>query len=124
MASEGKGLERLEVGEAENEEHIVLEEGQELWISLPSNPSTGYGWEVIEGDNSVLEQIGEIDYHPPGSDREMPMGSRGVELLRFRAAIPGHTHLKLAYRRPWESGEPRESYSLEVRVGQEGSDTK
>lgn len=116
MSGTGNELGVVEVGEAENEGGVVLAEGQEMAVSLPSNPSTGYGWQVAEGDESILQQIGEVEFHPPGEGDEAPLGKGGVERLRFKAVGPGQACLKLAYRRPWERGEPRQSYSLEVSV--------
>jgi inhibitor of cysteine peptidase len=106
----------VEVGESGNGTGVDMRVGQELILRLDSNPSTGYHWDVIEGIGAILEQSGESQYHPSGSLEDMSPGGGGVEIFRFQASAAGQTELVLAYRRPWEQGEPNKKYTLEVRV--------
>lgn len=90
---------------------VELEKGQTLDISLPSNPTTGYGWEVEELDHRVLRQVGESEFKPQSN----LVGAPGVEILHFQPVGAGQTTLKLVYHRSWEKGvEPLETYSVEV----------
>ncbi len=90
-----------------------LNEGQLLLISLEGNPSTGYMWEVEEGSEKIIRQVGEIEFH---SESDL-LGAPGKQIMRFQAVGPGQTTLKLVYHRPWEKGvEPAKTFSIQVEA--------
>lgn len=108
--------------------HVQLSQGQILVISLESNPSTGYTWEVehtsvrMEGQR-ILQQVGESEFRPQSdalgtaSNQRAPrlLGAPGTQILRFRAVEAGQTPLRLIYHRPWEQDvSPAGTYSLQV----------
>jgi inhibitor of cysteine peptidase len=96
-----------------NGSRVELAKGQALAISLEANPSTGYSWEVAEGDQAVLRPVGE----PQFAAQSGLMGAAGMETLGFEAAGTGQTTLKLVYHRPWEKDvEPLQTFSIEVVV--------
>jgi len=97
----------------DNERQVELTNGQTLAIALDSNPTTGYGWYVVECDESILRQQGEPKYKA----ESRRVGAGGTETLRFQAAAPGQTILVLGYLRPWEKDvDPIKSYRVEVVV--------
>lgn len=103
--------------ERDNGSRVELAPGQDLAIILESNPSTGYRWQVIELDESILQQIGETDYAPHDPGQPSLPGQAGQEIWRFQAVGPGRTTLQLVYRRSWEKEvEPLKTYTLHVRV--------
>lgn len=103
----------VKLGVADGGRTVELARGQTVAITLEANPTTGYTWEVAELDESILQQVGEIEFKPQ-SDL---IGAPGVQTLRFRAVNPGQTALKLVYHRPWEEGvEPLKSFALQVVV--------
>lgn len=79
---------------------VTLNKGQQLILSLPSNPSTGFRWMLHDVPASVLEKLGPEVYSNPQSDA--PIGSAGLSTWRFRAGRPGTSQLRLDYQRPWE----------------------
>ncbi|MBP1466566.1 protease inhibitor I42 family protein [Candidatus Chloroploca sp. M-50] len=92
---------------------VELAVGQALAITLPSNPSTGYGWQFIAGDEAIIAQQGEAEYVQGAS---MP-GAGGMETLRFMAQGAGTTMLTIGYKRPFEPDEmPVRSFTVEVVV--------
>ena len=96
---------------------VTLEVGQVLPVTLQSNPSTGYGWEWIDDQDSIVEQVGEAVFLPRETGDPPVVGAGGWEILTFKAVSPGQTVLKLVYRRPWEEGvEPVKTFSLQVTV--------
>lgn len=96
-----------------NGTQVELQKAQTLVITLESNPTTGYSWEVVDLDDSILRQVGEPEFQPESE----ALGAPGVEILRFEAMKAGQAALKLVYRRPWEEGEePLETFSLQVVV--------
>jgi inhibitor of cysteine peptidase len=107
--------EAVNVTEANNGSQATMKLEQELVVSLGSNPSTGYRWQVDDVDESVLQQVGMAQYTPnePGSS-PIP-GQAGQETLRFQAAGAGQTWLVLVYRRPWE-GDADEDKTFKLQV--------
>jgi C1A family cysteine protease/predicted secreted protein len=110
---------------------IELHEGQVLVISLESNPSTGYLWEVEEADDRILRQTGKIEYEQcpePIEGPQLPhypssilhstrlLGAPSKQILRFEAVAAGQTDLRLVYHRPWEKDiKPARTFSLQVQ---------
>ena len=94
---------------------VEVEKGQVLVISLESNPSTGYSWDVMEIDESILKQDGESEFI--SSQSGDIVGAGGVEILRFETTGVGTTYLELGYRRVWEEDvAPLMLYTLSVVV--------
>lgn len=96
-----------------NGQTVTLEKGQQLVISLEGNPTTGYNWELVEFDETILRQVGEPEYK---SD-SMLIGSGGVITYTLEALESGKTNVKLIYHRGWETDvPPLEVYELFVEV--------
>jgi inhibitor of cysteine peptidase len=98
---------------SDNGRQVEIERGQVLAITLESNASMGYTWEVIELDDSILQQAREPEFRMRG-DRP---GDPNDMTIRFEAVNSGRTTLKLLYHRRWEKEEaPQEIFSIEVVV--------
>ena len=111
----GCGSRDLLVTASDHQGKIRLQTGETLVIRLESNPTTGYSWQVMEIDNSLLEQEGDPEYEPsPGNDGMV--GAGGEETIRFKALAPGKTRLTLGYMRPWETLPPIKTFSIQVVV--------
>jgi inhibitor of cysteine peptidase len=110
------GPNQIKVDENQSGNNVQLKVGETLLVTLDSNPTTGYSWELSQSDESVLEQKGEAEYkQAPGS--QGLIGAGGKETFRFEAVGAGQTTLELIYHRPWEQGVPPvKTYSLEVTV--------
>ena len=103
----------VKIGDTDNASQVPLEVGQTLVLSLDSNPTTGYQWEITELDEAILKQTG----HEYEADQPVLIGSGGKEVWRFQAQSSGSTTLSLGYKRSWEEGiEPIQTYSVEVAV--------
>lgn len=106
--------EEVKLTAADNGSEVELVKGQALTITLQSNPTTGYMWEVVEPpDEQVMRQVGEIEFEPE-SDEDV-IGAGGVQIIRFEIVNAGRTSLKLVYHRSWETDvEPLETFSIQV----------
>jgi predicted secreted protein len=94
---------------------VVL--GQVFTVTLESNPSTGYRWEWVDSQDSLVEQMGEAQFKPCETGDPPLVGAGGWESFDFKAVHQGQMTLKLVYRRPWEEGvEPLKTFSLQVTV--------
>lgn len=89
-----------------------LTQGQMLILRLPSNPSTGYRWELLNAPEA-LRSLGPEVYSSP--DKVDMVGAAGHSTWRFTAIEAGEGHLRLIYQRPWEQ-EPAEEFDCQVRV--------
>ena len=95
---------------------LKLTQGQELVLTLPSNPTTGFRWELRNPAASVLKRLGPEVYSNSEEARGL-VGSGGESPWRFRVAPSGDDRLELVYRRPWEKdAEPAESFSCAIQV--------
>ena len=106
----------ISVGIDQSGQSVRMQVGQSLVVSLPSNPSTGFRWEVETIDAAVLTQVGEAEYQSLGSEIPPPEGQGGIETFHFEAVGTGESPLRLFYRRPFEDVEPAEIFFLLVVV--------
>ena len=96
----------------------TLAVGQTLLISLPSNATTGYRWQVSDSYADLLlagAPFGDevTDAHAPGM-----VGVGGNTVWRFRTARPGTATLTFTYGRSWERDTPpaeTATYTITVR---------
>ena len=72
-------------------------------ISLKSNPTTGYGWQLSKPmDQTVVQCVTNI-YEAPDSKL---MGAGGHEVWTFKAVGQGKVVISMQYVRPWEKDKP------------------
>jgi len=102
----------VEISAEDNGSQVTLAVGQTLVLSLESNPTTGYEWEMAEMDEAILKET----LHEYKSYWVFLIGSGGKDIWRFRAEAEGKTTLTLNYRRSWEEAEPIQTFSVEVVV--------
>ena len=110
-ATAAPNLNEVRLTELDNGSLAQLGEDQTLVISLESNPSTGYAWEVAEIDEDIVYQVGESEF-----EQLSPLlGASERQILRFKPIKAGQSTLRLVYRRPWEKGiEPAKEFSIQV----------
>ncbi|WP_457969509.1 protease inhibitor I42 family protein [Pseudomonas sp. R4-84] len=78
---------------------VQLKSGQNLILSLPSNPTTGYRWSIQDSAGGVLKGLGPEVYRNP-EDAGI-VGAAGVSTWRFQAFDAGTGRLRLTYQQPW-----------------------
>ncbi|HSX71510.1 protease inhibitor I42 family protein [Pseudomonas subflava] len=80
---------------------MQLHAGQTLNVALPSNPTTGFRWEVVEAAPGILRSLGPEVYMTP-EDAGL-VGAGGQSTWRYQAYQTGEGRLLMQYRRPWEA---------------------
>ena len=76
---------------------IALTRGQELFIRLNSNRTTGYSWVLARSGTNALRSLGEAVYTPEATGAA---GAGGIESWSFKAGENGEEELLFEYRRP------------------------
>ena len=111
----GCGTNGSSLTDADNGKQIAVRPGEILTLTLESNPTTGYSWQVMELDSAVLTQVSDPEYKQ-SSGAEGLVGAGGTETFRFKAVGSSETTLELGYTRPWESVPPVETFTIQVDV--------
>jgi len=105
-----------EVSDVVDGARVTLAPGQELIVTLETNPTSGYRWSVTRTAEPVLAPVGEATSTTRASDGR-PGGSGGVTTFRFRAVTTGTALLAFAYRRPSEVNiPPVKAVRFDIRV--------
>ncbi len=108
-------FETINLSDKDNGGKVKMEVGQNLILSLKDNPSTGYRWDTVELDESILPLLTR-DYKQREAKPGM-VGVGGTLTLSFKAIAIGQTTLNLIYARPL-SGEDdiADTFSVTVDV--------
>jgi len=77
--------------------------GEVFDLTLQSNPTTGFRWDLAGPVDEAVVSLVEHRYMPPA--KQIP-GRGGSEVWSFRAVGPGETDIVLVYARSWEKGKP------------------
>ena len=82
---------------------IDVELCKEFTVTLESNKTTGFGWDIaIPIDENIIKFM-SCEYI--AADTGL-IGSGGREIWSFRAVCPGKTNISFKYIRPWEKDVP------------------
>ncbi|MDD5311095.1 MAG: protease inhibitor I42 family protein [Candidatus Omnitrophica bacterium] len=109
-----RSMESKKLIEKDNGKLVELTTGNTLIVELPGNPTTGYMWEIVSVNTSVLKQVESATKFK--ADTKLT-GSPGKVTLRFKAAGPGKTMLKLVCHRSWEKKiAPLKTFQVDVVV--------
>ncbi|HEY41250.1 MAG TPA: protease inhibitor I42 family protein [Dehalococcoidia bacterium] len=86
-------------------QEVVIDAGKLLVIELPSNPTTGFRWELSEPVDEDLITLVESNYEPVTESTTGIAGAGGTEVWTFKALTAGNATIAMEYSRPWEGGE-------------------
>jgi predicted secreted protein len=79
-------------------ETIVVQSGEEFFIALPSNETTGYTWTQSIGSGTVLAYEGNVYQRPSNGG----LGAGGQQIFIYHANRSGSTSVTFNYTRPFE----------------------
>ena len=88
--------------EADAATGITVQSGEEFFIALPSNASTGYSWTQTLLDDKIIAYEGNVREPAP---QEMP-GAPGQQIFIYHANRSGSATITLTYTRPFEPNAP------------------
>ena len=102
----------LNLTEAQNGGSFAVRLGDQIVLTLPENPSTGYRWSPASLHQNFLSQEAH-DYHPGGP----AVGSGGTIVWRFKATREGHTRLEMKKIRAWEADSaPTGQFAVSIEI--------
>ena len=106
---------------ADNRKPVALTIGGSLAITLDSNPSTGYSWQLLPMKRAILQQQGEPEYTPPA--QPLP-GAGGQHTFLLVALGVGRSTLTLVYKRSFEpNAAPAQTFTVHVTVAADAGAT-
>jgi len=96
-------------------QEVEVAVGGSLTVTLESNASTGFQWELVSiSDETVLEKVANT-YEAP-EDTGM-VGAPGKEIWTFTTLKKGTSTISMEYSQPWENGtKAAETFDLTVVV--------
>jgi len=100
------------IEESDNGQIFEVAVGDTLEVHLPETATTGFRWHVVSSGDPVCAIAGETRV-PPGTTKP---GAPGAHQWRLEAHNAGEGEFKLAYRRPWGSGNAEREFTIRVRV--------
>jgi inhibitor of cysteine peptidase len=81
---------------------VTVSAGEEFFLALPSNATTGYSWTQSIADGNILAYEGNV-YEGPF--QTLP-GAGGQQLFIYHANRSGSTVVTLVYARPFQPNDP------------------
>ncbi|KUM41493.1 protease inhibitor I42 family protein [Pseudomonas sp. EpS/L25] len=94
---------------------LIMRSGQELTLTLPSDPTSGYRWTILQRSDN-LKQLGPEVFREQRQDQG-GIGSAGQSLWRFRAQGGGTAHLELEARQPWDAqAAPQARFDCRIEI--------
>ena len=91
----------VEVTAQDNGKVVSAAPGNLVRITLESNPSTGYNWELRGFDYGAADFYASEVVAPHGGN--VFLGAPGNTLLTLQAVKAGSQQITAVYRRPWEA---------------------
>jgi inhibitor of cysteine peptidase len=104
----------VSLDESSSGQQIEIASNGVFTVTLESNQTTGYSWELKEiGDTSILQKTSN-EYIAPDTNL---VGAGGQEVWTFKALKAGETTLTMEYSQPWEGGDKaNKTFSITVIV--------
>ncbi len=106
---------QVSVDDSYSGQEVEVAVGGSLTVTLESNASTGFQWELVSiSDETVLEKVANT-YEAP-EDPDM-VGAPGKEIWTFSALKKGTSTISMEYSQPWENGtQVAETFDLTIVV--------
>lgn len=95
-------LKQVSVDASSSGKQIEIAAGGSLAVTLDSNATTGYSWELKGISNPAILEKTDNKYEAPTSGL---IGAGGKEVWTFKALKAGTTTLSMEYSQPWEGGQ-------------------
>jgi len=100
-----------------NGSETALAIGELLIVTLDSNATTGFSWNLSTiSDTAVIQKVSDEYVAPTPTDPPL-MGQGGQEVWTFEALAAGTATISMKYIQPWEQNpEPANTFNITVIV--------
>jgi inhibitor of cysteine peptidase len=96
---------------------VELAVGQEIEISLPENPTTGFRWHLGSSGEPACALLDDSFEPPSGASGGGSPGQGGRHHWRLEAMQPAQGRVEIMSRRPWEDDQAAaRRFTLTIRV--------
>lgn len=96
-------------------DRVLLAPGDEVQVTLEGNATTGFSWELVEYDPTVITPLGEPTYDV---DDDELVGAGGSWTWTLRALAAGESPVRFEYHRTWEDETPESILCFTAAVEQ------
>jgi predicted secreted protein len=91
--------------------------GDQVKVTLCSNPSTGFAWQEPEISNPGAVSVVDKSFGAPVAGSGQVVGAAGTDYVTLKATAKGTSTVVLRYSQPWVGGTSGEwTYTLTVTV--------
>jgi len=105
------------VTEEDSGGEVAVGVGDELVVTLESNPTTGFSWALVSISNTSVVMNVSDEYIPnPTPTGEPIVGSGGEEIWTFAPQAAGTSTIEMEYMRSWEPESPAGWFNITVTV--------
>jgi inhibitor of cysteine peptidase len=102
------------ITDADNGKTIDVLRFRTIKLTLESNPTTGYTWQLVSPEDRRVLRLYYSAYRPKPTNL---VGVGGHEEWKFRALAPGTAIVKTVYLRAWEGRQPSDkTFTVTIRV--------
>lgn len=113
----------VEVGAKDQNQVVRAAIGNLVRITLESNPSTGYNWELRDFEFGVAV-FHSSDLVARDNAGNVLFGAPGDTVITLQAVKPGRQDIKLVYRRQWEPPDQvAETFQFQLEVAGDPADS-
>lgn len=105
----------LSLSIADDGDRVSLEPSQEIQVTLEGNATTGFSWDLVEYDPSVITPLDEPVYEEDAGDL---VGAGGRWTWTLRALSAGDSPVRFVYHRTWEDEPPESVFSFTAAVSE------
>ncbi len=101
----------IDLDAANNGTTLETTSGQTINITLDSNVTTGYKWNLVTAPNEQVLKLVSSEYVAPAASNPPLVGAGGKEIWKFQTTGRGTTSLKLAYFRPFDPSQVAKEFA-------------
>ncbi len=105
------------IGMADNGKTVTAKKGEEIVLSLPANPTTGFDWTLTLVDKTLGQPT--IDFASSTTDPNIA-GAGGVRTFTWSGTsaldLRGTHVVELAYKRSWETTPPARTFKVTIKI--------